>query len=168
MERKGIITFQGAGLTLSGPELKIGDKAPDFTVIDNELNGVSLKDFAGKVKVISVTPSLDTPVCDAQLRRFNDEAVKLGDTVVMNLSMDLPFANARFCTTAGINKAKTYSDYKDASFGKAYGLLISELRLLTRAIIVIDSNDIIKHIEIVPEITNHPDYDKALAVAKSL
>ena len=168
MERKGIITFQGSGLTLSGKELKVGDKAPDFTVLDNGLTPVTLKDFAGQVKIISVTPSLDTPVCDAQLRRFNEEATKLGDTVVMNISMDLPFANARFCTTAGIDKAKTYSDYKDASFGMAYGLLISELRLLTRAIVVLDSSDTIKHFEIVPEITNHPDYDKALAVAKSL
>jgi thiol peroxidase len=169
MERKGIITFQGSGLTLTGSEVKEGDKAPDFTVLDNDLNPVSLKDFAGKAKIISVTPSLDTPVCDAQLRRFNEEAAKLGDNVaVMNISMDLPFANARFCTTAGIDKAKTYSDYKDASFGMAYGLLISELRLLTRAIVVIDPNDTIKHLEIVPEVTNHPDYDKALAVANSL
>ena len=100
MERKGIITFQGAGLTLTGSEVKAGDKAPDFTVLDNELNAVTLKDFAGKVKIISVTPSLDTPVCDAQLRRFNEEAAKLGDNVViMNISMDLPFANARFCIT---------------------------------------------------------------------
>ena len=167
MERKGIITFQGAGLTLTGSEVKAGDKAPDFTVLDNELNAVTLKDFAGKVKIISVTPSLDTPVCDAQLRRFNEEAAKLGDNVViMNISMDLPFANARFCSTAGIEKAKTYSDHKDASFGMAYGLLISELRLLTRAIVVIDANDTITHFEIVPEITDHPNYDKALAAVK--
>ena len=167
MERKGIITFQGAGLTLTGSEVKAGDKAPDFTVLDNELNAVTLKDFAGKVKIISVTPSLDTPVCDAQLRRFNEEAAKLGDNVViMNISMDLPFANARFCSTADIEKAKTYSDHKDASFGMAYGLLISELRLLTRAIVVIDANDTITHFEIVPEITDHPDYDKALAAVK--
>ena len=169
MGRTGIITFLGNGLTLDGPELKAGDKAPDFTVLDNELNPVSLNDFSGKVKIISVTPSLDTPVCDAQLRKFNEEAAKVGDNIViMNISMDLPFANARFCTTAGIEKVKTYSDHKDASFGMAYGLLVSELRLLTRAIIIIDSKNSIKHFEIVPEITNHPDYNKALEVAKSL
>lgn len=167
MERKGIITFQGAGLTLTGTEVKVGEKAPDFTVLDNELNAVTLKDFAGKIKIISVTPSLDTPVCDAQLRRFNEEAAKLGDNVViMNISMDLPFANARFCSTAGIEKAKTYSDHKDASLGMAYGLLISELRLLTRAIVVVDANDTITHFEIVPEITDNPDFDKALAAAQ--
>lgn len=169
MERTGIITFQGNGLTLTGNEVKVGDKAPDFTVLKNDLSPLSLNDLAGKIKIISVTPSLDTPVCDAQLRRFNDEAVKLGDNAaVLNISMDLPFANARFCATAGIDKAQTLSDYKDASFGMAYGLLIKELRLLTRAIVVVDSADTIKRLEIVPEITNHPDYDKALEVAKGL
>ncbi|MBF0518574.1 MAG: thiol peroxidase [Nitrospirae bacterium] len=167
MDRTGVITFQGGGLTLTGNEVKVGGKAPDFTLTDNALGAVTLKDFAGKTKIISVTPSLDTPVCDAQLRKFNEEAAKSGaDVVVLNVSMDLPFANARFCATAGINAAKTLSDYKDASFGLNYGVLIKELRLLTRSIFVVDKNDVIKYIEIVPEITNPPDYGKALAAAK--
>jgi thiol peroxidase len=164
MDRTGVITFQGNGLTLSGNVVKAGDKAPDFTALDNGLGAVGLNDFAGKTKVISVTPSLDTPVCDTQLRKFNENAAKLGgDVAVINISMDLPFANARFCATAGIDKVKVLSDHKDASFGNAYGLMIKELRLLTRAVLVIDKNNAIKYMEIVPEITNHPDYDKALA-----
>ncbi|KJU87270.1 thiol peroxidase [Candidatus Magnetobacterium bavaricum] len=169
MERKGVITFQGNGLTLVGSEVKEADKAPDFTALDNGLGAVGLKTYAGKVKVISVTPSLDTPVCDMQLRKFNEEAAKLSkDVVVINMSMDLPFANARFCTHAGIQNAITLSDHKDASFGMAYGVVIKELRLLSRAIFVIDKADTIKYVEVVPEITNHPDYDKALAAAKQL
>ncbi|QWR77387.1 thiol peroxidase [Candidatus Magnetomonas plexicatena] len=167
MDRTGVITFQGGALTLTGNEVKVGGKAPDFTLMDNALGAVTLKDFAGKTKIISVTPSLDTPVCDAQLRKFNEEAAKSGsDVVVLNVSMDLPFANARFCAAAGISAAKTLSDYKDASFGLNYGVLIKELRLLTRAIFVVDKNDVIKYIEIVPEVTNPPDYSKALAAAK--
>ncbi|MCG6552483.1 MAG: thiol peroxidase [Candidatus Magnetominusculus sp. LBB02] len=164
MDRTGVITFQGGGLTLTGNEVKAGAKAPDFTVSDNGLGAVSLKDFAGKTVVISVTPSLDTPVCDTQLRKFNESAAAMGtDVAVLNISMDLPFANARFCAVAGIDRVKTLSDYKDASFGMAYGLLIKELRLLTRAIVIIDKSGKIKYIEIVPEVTNHPDYDKAIA-----
>ncbi|MBF0488563.1 MAG: thiol peroxidase [Nitrospirae bacterium] len=167
MERTGVITFQGGGLTLLGTEVKVGDKAPEFTVLDNGLGAVALKDFTGKTVVISVTPSLDTPVCDMQLRKFNESAAKLGtDVVVLNISMDLPFANARFCAAAGIDRVKTLSDYKDASFGMAYGLLIKELRLLTRAIVIIDKTGTIKYIEVVPEVTNHPDYEKALAAVK--
>ena len=163
MERNGIITFKGTPLTLVGNELKSGDQAPDFTLLDNELNEVRLKDFIGKIKVISVTPSLDTPVCDMQARRFNEEAARLPeDTVVLNVSMDLPFAISRFCTTAGIDKVKTLSDHRDASFGTAYGVLIKELRLLTRAIVIIDKEDVIKYLEIVPEVTDQPDYDKAI------
>lgn len=167
MDRTGVITFEGNGLTLTGNEVKVGDKAPDFTVVNNELSPVSLKDFAGKTKIISVTPSLDTPVCDQQLRKFNESAASLGDdVVVINMSADLPFANARFCTSAGIDKVTVLSDYKDVSFGNAYGLLIKELRLLTRAILVINKDDTIKYLEVVPEITNHPDYDRALDAAK--
>ncbi len=163
MERKGKVTFQGTPLTLVGTELKLGDQAPDFTLLDNELNEVRLKDFKGKTKVISVTPSLDTPVCDMQARRFNEEAAKLPeDIVVLNVSMDLPFAISRFCTTAGIDKVKTLSDHRDASFGTVYGLLIKELRLLTRSIIIIDKEDVIKYLEIVSEVTDQPDYDKAI------
>jgi len=163
VERKGIVTFQGTPLTLVGTELKPGDQAPDFTLLDNELNEVRLKDFRGKIKVISVTPSLDTPVCDIQARRFNEEAARLPeDIVVLNISMDLPFAISRFCATAGIEKIKTLSDHRDTSFGTAYGVLIKELRLLTRSIVIIDKEDVIKYLEIVPEVTDQPDYDKAI------
>ena len=164
MERTGVITFLGGPLTLVGPEIKVGEKAPDFTVLDNGLGAKSLKDFAGKTVVLSVTPSLDTPVCDAQLRKFNDSATKLGDdVVVLNISMDLPFANKRFCSVAGIEKALTLSDHRDASFGSAYGVLIKELRLLARSIFVIGKDGVVKYAEIVPEVTHNPSFDKALA-----
>jgi thiol peroxidase len=167
MERTGVITFLGGPLTLVGPEIKAGDKAPDFTVLDNGLGAKTLADFAGKTVVLSVTPSLDTPVCDAQLRKFNVAAAGLGDDVaVLNVSMDLPFANGRFCTVAGIEKAQTLSDHRDASFGNAYGVLVKELRLLARAIFVVGKDGLVKYAEIVPEMTHHPDYDKALAAAK--
>ncbi len=169
MERKGVVTIKGSPLTLIGPELKPGDKAPGFTVLDGELKPVSLEDFSNQVKVISVTPSLDTPVCDMQARRFNQEATGLpGGVVILNVSMDLPFAIARFCAAAGIDKVKAFSDHRDASFGNVYGVLIKELRLLARAIFILDKSDTIRYVEIVPEVTNHPDYDKALAVVKSL
>lgn len=169
MERSGVITFQGNPLTLLGPALKPGDNAPGFTLLDGEMKPFGLKDFAGKVKIISVTPSLDTPVCDLQLRRFNTEAAGLqGDAVVLNVSMDLPFAIARFCASAGIDRAKALSDHRDAAFGLTYGVLIKELRLLARAIFVLDRSDVIRYVEIVPEITNHPDYEKAVAAAKQI
>ncbi len=167
MERTGVVTFLGNPLTLVGPEVKAGDKAPGFTVLDNGLAAKTLADFAGKTVVLSVTPSLDTGVCDAQLRRFNQEAAGLGDDVaVLNVSMDLPFANKRFCAVAGIDKVLTLSDHRDASFGNACGVLVKELRLLARAIFVVGKDGVVKHAEIVPEMTHHPDYDKALAAAK--
>ena len=169
MERKGKITFLGNPLTLIGTEKKTGEKADNFTVLDKELKEISLKDFAGKIKLISVTPSLDTPVCDIQARRFNQEAAKLpDDVVIMNISMDLPFAISKFCTTAGIDKVKAYSDHRDASFGNAYGVLIKELRLLARSIFIIDRDDTIRYIELVPELSHQPDYDKALAELRKL
>jgi len=169
MERNEIITFQGNPLTLVGPALKPGDKAPAFTLLDGEMKPVGLNDLSGNIKLISVTPSLDTPVCDLQLRRFNTEAAGLpGDVMVLNVSMDLPFAIARFCTSAGIDKARALSDYRDAAFGLSYGVLIKELRLLARAIFVLDRTDVIRYVEIVPEITNHPDYEKAVAAARQI
>jgi len=169
MERKGIVTAKGSPLTLAGTALRQGDKAPEFTVLDGDLKEVRLGDFSGKVKAISVTPSLDTPVCDLQARRFNQEAANLPeDMVVLNISMDLPFAISRFCEHAGIDKVKALSDHRDASFGLNYGVLISELRLLARSIFIIDKSDIIRYIEIVPEITDHPDYEKALEVLKGM
>lgn len=162
-ERKGIITFQGNPLTLIGPEVKVGDAAPDFVLLDGELKDFRLSDAAGMLKVISVTPSLDTPVCDMQARRFNQEASRLGpDIIVMNVSMDLPFAISRFCTAAGIERVRAFSDHRNASFGHAYGVLIKELRLLARAVFVVDKKNTVQYREIVPEITNLPDFDAAL------
>jgi thiol peroxidase len=169
MERKGVVTINGNPLTLIGPELRVGDIAPDFTVLDGELKEFGLKDFAGKIKIISVTPSLDTPVCDMQARRFNQEASALGDdVVVLNISMDLPFAISRFCTAAGINKIKVLSDHRDASFGTAYGVLVKELRLLARSIFVLNKNDVVSYREIVTELTSPPDFVCPLAMAKKL
>lgn len=169
MERKGMVALFGNPLTLTGNALKVGDKAPEFTVVDKDLKEVKLADFAGKAKIISVTPSLDTPVCDLQARRFNEEAQALaGSVAVLNVSMDLPFAIARFCGAAGIDAVITLSDHREASFGTGYGVLIKELRLLARAIFVIDESDTIRYLEIVPEISNQPDYDQALAEVKKL
>jgi len=163
MERTGVITMKGKPLTLIGPDVRTGARAPAFSVLDGELNAVGLADFAGKVKIISVTPSLDTPVCDLQLRRFNREAASLPhNTVILNISMDLPFAITRFCTTAEIDRARALSDHREASFGTAYGVLIKELRLLARSIFIVDKDDIVRYKEIVPEQTNHPDYESAL------
>jgi len=166
-EKKGVITMQGKPLTLLGPTLKVGDKAPDFTVIAGDLTPVTLANSKGKTRLISVVPSLDTPVCEAQTKRFDEEAGKLSSQVeVLTISMDLPFAHKRFCNANSI-KGKTLSDFNAASFGQNFGVLIKELRLLTRAIFVIGPDDKIKYVEIVPEITNHPNYEKALAAAKS-
>lgn len=162
------VTMKGQPLTLAGPALKVGDKAPDFRVLDRELNEVGLEDCGGKVRLLSVTPSLDTPVCDMQARRFNEEAAKLEDVSVFNISMDLPFAIDRFCTAAGIDRVQALSDHREASFGRAYGVLIEELRLLARSVFVIDGDDTIRYIEIVPEITDHPDYEKALEAVRGL
>jgi thiol peroxidase len=169
MERTGKITIHGNPLTLIGPEIAVGSKAPAFKVLDKDLNEVKSGDFAGKIRIISVTPSLDTPVCDIQINKFNKEAAQFGDdVVVINISMDLPFAIARFCAAAGIDKVKTLSDHRDASFGNAYGVLIKELRLLARSIFVIDKSDVVRYIELVPEVTDPPDYDKVISIVKGL
>ena len=160
--RKGY-TAKGSPITLTGSEVGTGDKAPEFKVIDHELNEKTLADFRGKVKVITVTPSLDTSVCSKQLRRFNKETAKMGDEVaLLNISMDLPFAIDRFREEAGIDRAVVLSDHREASFGKAYGLLIDGQRLLMRSVIVMDRDDTIRYMEIVKELTDHPDYDAAL------
>jgi thiol peroxidase len=169
MERKGIITMQGNPLTLVGNELKTGDKAPDFVLLDTELAPKSLKDFEGKIKVISVTPSLDTPVCNMQINWFNQEAAKQpGDVVIINVSADLPFAIKRFCGTSGIDKALAMSDHREASFGSAYGVLIKELRLLARSVFIIDKNNVVRYAKVVSEQTNEPDYEDAINVLKTL
>src|SRR4051812_31518562 len=162
-ERTGIATLKGNPITLVGPEIKIGDKAPDFKVNKNLMEQASLADYAGKVKLISVVPSLDTGVCDAQTRRFNEEAAKLGDNVVvLTISVDLPFAQSRWCGAAGIDKVITLSDYKDRNFGQAYGVLIQEIQLLMRSIFVIDANDTIQYVEYLGEMTEHPNYENAV------
>jgi len=166
-ERAGAATFLGSPLTVLGSELKSGDRAPEFTVLANDLSAVTLANTAGKTRLISVVPSLDTPVCDAQTRRFNQEAAGLGDNVsILTISMDLPFAQKRWCGAAGIDRVQTLSDHRDASFGLAYGTLIKELRLESRAIFVVDAKDTLRYIEYVKEISTHPNYDAALAAAK--
>jgi thiol peroxidase len=169
MERPGAVTFKGQPLTLVGPELKPGDKAPDFTIIDQSLQPASLKDYAGKVILLSVVPSLDTGICSAQTKRFNEEAAQLPeDVAILTVSMDLPFAQARFCGAENIDRVKVLSDHRDASFAQAYGTLVKELRLESRAIFVIDRDGIIRYVEYVPEIASHPNYDAALQAVKSL
>ena len=163
-ERKGAVTFKGNPLTLVGPEVKVGDKAPSFQLLASDLSAVTLESFKGKTKLISVVPSLDTPVCDAQTKRFNDEASKLpSDVIVLTVSVDLPFAQTRWCGAAHADKIKTLSDHREASFGKAYGVLIKELRLLARSIFVVGADDKVKYVEYVKEITQHPNYEKALS-----
>lgn len=168
-ERKGMITMKGNPLTLMGKALKVGDRAPDFGVLDNNLSPVNLGTYRGKVCIISAVPSLDTPVCDLETRRFNQEAANLSrDIVILTVSMDLPFAQKRWCGAAGVDKVITLSDYKDASFGAAYGVLIKELRLLARAVFVVDRKGVIQYIEIVKELTQEPNFEAALQAAKKL
>ncbi len=168
-EKTGIITFKGNPMTLVGAELKVGDTAPDFAVVDNGLAPVTLASHTGKIRIISAVPSLDTPICDTETRRFNQEAAALpGDVVILTVSLDLPFAQKRWCGAAGIDKVVTLSDYRERSFGIGYGVLIKELLLLTRAVFVVDANDIIRYIEIVPEVTGEPDYAAAIAAAQAL
>ena len=168
-ERNGVITFQGNPLTLLGTELKVGDSAPDVAVLGNDLNPVQLSSYKGKVCVVSVVPSLDTPVCDMQTRRFNEEAGNLGDDVtILTVSMDLPFAQARWCGAAGVDKVVALSDHRDAAFGEAFGVLIKELRLLARAVFIIDREGAIQYIQLVKEVTNEPDYNAALEAVKKL
>ena len=168
-ERANVVTFAGNPLTLVGEEVKVGDKAPDFSALDNDLNPKALADYRGKVVVISSVPSLDTPVCDLQTRRFNSEAEALGsEVVILTLSMDLPFAQKRWCGAAGAKAVVTLSDHREASFGLAYGLLVKELRLLARAVTVLDVDGVIRYQQIVQEMTNEPDYDAALAAVKEV
>ncbi len=168
-ERTGSITFQGNPLTLMGNEVKVGDKAPDFELLDNDLKPVNLSGFRGKVCVISSVPSLDTPVCDMETRRFNEEAGKLGDNVsILTVSMDLPFAQKRWCGAAGVDKVTTLSDHRDAKFGETYGVLIKELRLLARAIFVVDREGVIQYVQLVKEVTEEPDYDAVIAAVGKL
>ena len=168
-ERTGLVTFQGQPLTLVGREVRVGDPAPDFQVVNLDLRPVSLQSFSGKIKVISSVPSLDTSVCSTETQKFNQIAGQLGDdTVILTVSMDLPFAQKRWCGAHGVDRVVVLSDYKDRSFGYNYGVYIKELGLLTRAIFVVDPQDVVRYIQLVPEITEEPDYDAVLQAIRSL
>ena len=181
-ERKGGTTFKGNPLTLVGNEIKVGQKAPEFKAVAGDLSEVNLAKSAGKTRLIVAVPSnafsrritrlivavpsLDTPVCDAETRKFNEAVSKVSGVQTYVISMDLPFAQGRFCQTAGIKNLQPLSDHRDASFGVAYGTLIKELRLLSRAVFVVNAQDVVTYVEYVPEMTNHPNYDAALAALR--
>ena len=168
-ERTDVITFQGGPLTLLGEDVGVGDAVPDFAALANDLTEVRLSAFLGKVCVVTTVPSLDTPVCDVQVRRFNTEAAGLGeDVVILAVSMDLPFAQGRWCGAADVAAVQTLSDHRDAAAGQALGVLIKELRLLARAVFVVDREGKIAYKQIVPELTDEPDYEAALAAVRQL
>lgn len=163
------VKFGGNPVTLAGNLIKVNSNAPDFSALDNSLKPVKLSDFKGKVKLISIFPSIDTSICSLQNHRFNKEAASFGDKVVfIAISNDLPFALKRFCGAEGINNLTTLSDHKDVDFGNKYGFLINELRLLARGVVIVDQNDIVKYVEVVPEIASEPNYDEAIKALKSL
>lgn len=162
------VTFGGNPVTLVGKAIKVGDKAENFTLVNNDLKPVSLSDFDGKVKLLSIYPSIDTGICSAQTVRFNKEAASLSDVAFLSISNDLPFALKRFCGAEGIENLNTLSDHKNVEFGKRYGFLVDELRLLARGVVILDKDNMVKYVEYVPEIAEHPDYDKALNALKEL
>jgi len=166
VERPGATTLRGNPFTLVGPELKPGDPAPDFTLVDNALKPVTLADTGNHVRIISVIPSLDTPVCDAQTKRFNEEAAKLPEVDILTVSMDLPFAQKRWCGAFGVDNVKMLSDHREASFGSHYGTLIKELRIESRAIFVVDRTNTVSYVEYVKEVADFPNYEAALAAAR--
>jgi thiol peroxidase len=166
-ERTGLVTMKGNPLTLVGDEVKVGDRAPDFVALANDLSSVQLSSLRGKVCVLSAVPSLDTSVCDMETRRFNEEAANLGPNVqILTISMDLPFAQKRWCGAAGVTRVQTLSDHRDASFGTAYGVLIKELRLLARAVFVVDAKGVVRCIQLVNELSHEPDYKAVLEAVK--
>ena len=165
---KRTVTIKGKLYTLAGPEIRVGQKAPDFKLTATDFSEVELSQSKGKVRLLSVVHSLDTGICDLQTQWFEQEAGVFKEVVIYTISMDLPFAQARYCGARAITNLKTLSDYKDASFGNSYGVLIQELRLHSRAIFIIDANDIIRYVEYVPEVAQPPDYDKAIAALKEL
>ena len=167
---KRTVTMQGRPMVLAGDEIKVGMTAPDFKVTDNDMLPMKFsRTYGGKIAVISAVPSLDTPVCDLQTRRFNKEAEALGpDVGVLTVSMDLPFAQRRWCGAAGVKAVRVFSDYQKADFGKAWGILIKDLRLLARAIFIVDKNGIVQYVQLVPEVTQEPDYDAVLEALKDL
>jgi len=168
-ERAQAITLHGNPLTLEGNPVSMGNPAPEVTLLDNDLKPVKLSDFRGKVIIIAAVPSLDTPVCDMETRRFNAEAAGLGkDVAILTVSMDLPFAQKRWCGAAGVDQVKTLSDHKEAAFGQAFGLLIKELRLLGRAVLVLDREGVVRYYQLVKEVSEEPDYEAALSAVKEL
>ena len=168
-ERKGAVTFQGNPLTLIGNEVKVGERAPDVELLANDLTPVKLSSYKGKILVITTVPSLDTPVCDTETRRFNQEAGNLGgDVKILAVSTDLPFAQQRWCGAAGVEWVQTLSDHRDVHFGTEYGVLIKELRLLARAIFVVDRDGVVRYEQLVGEIADEPDYEAVLAAVKEI
>ena len=168
-ERTGIVTMKGNPVTLIGKEVKVGDAAPDFEVVANDMSAVKFSSYRGKVCIVSAVPSLDTPVCDMETRRFNSEAESLGsDIAILTISTDLPFAQSRWCGAAGVDKVVTLSDHRSTEFGTAYGVLIKDLRLLSRAIFVVDRDGTLQYVQLVKEITEEPDYDAVISAAKKL
>jgi thiol peroxidase len=168
-EREGLVTMKGEPLTLLGNDLKAGDVAPDCEVVGKDLKSVKLSSFQGKVCIISSLPSLDTSVCNIMTRKFNEDAAALGsDVVVLAISMDLPFAQDRWCVAADVKNVETFSDHRSASFGEAFGVLIKDLRLLARSVFVLDREGVIRYVEIVDELSSEPDYEVALKAAKEL
>jgi thioredoxin-dependent peroxiredoxin len=168
-ERKGIVTMHGMPITLLGDEVKVGDPAPDVTLVDNNMGAFKISSLMGKVAVLSAVPSLDTPVCNLETIRFNEEATKLSEDVeIITVSMDLPFAQKRWCAAEGVTRVKTYSDHRDAEFGAKYGVLIKELRLLARAVFVVDRKGIVRYVEMLDDIGKEPRYDDVVAAVKKL
>lgn len=167
-KRKDLVTMGGNPVTLIGKEIKIGDKAPEFTVLKNDLSPYSLKDAGNGIKIISVVPSLDTGVCEFQTINFNETAIELKDVTILTISVDLPFAQSRFCSANNIDKVVTLSDHRDLSFGMNYGFVIEELRLLSRGIVILDKDNVVKYVEYVKEVKEHPNYDKAIEEVKKL
>jgi len=168
-ERTGVVTIRGNPVTLVGKEIRVGDPAPDFEVIDNNLKPVNFSSYRGKVVIICSVPSLDTPVCDIETRKFNQEAPKLGpDVVILTVSMDLPFAQKRWCGAAEVENVTTLSDHREASFGKAYGVLLKEPRLLARSIFVVDREGVVRYVQLVKETSREPDYDAVLDAVRKI
>ncbi|MFA5060118.1 MAG: thiol peroxidase [Candidatus Omnitrophota bacterium] len=168
-DKIGAVTMKGNPITLTGNEVAVGQKAPDATVSANDLSDVKISSFFGKKLIISAVPSLDTPTCDIETKRFNQEAAQLGaDVKILTVSMDLPFAQKRWCGAAGVTAVQTVSDYREASFGTNYGILIKGLKLLTRAIFVIDSKGVVQYIQLVKEVTSEPDYAAVLEAVKKI
>jgi len=167
--RKGAVTFKGNPMTLIGPPLKIGDKLPEATLTAADLSPAELSSYRGRTLVVSTVPSLDTPVCDRQTRRFSEEAARLGDDIkIVTVSMDLPFAQKRWCGAAGVENMTTLSDYRDKAFARKTGLLIEELQLFARSVLIADSQGVVRYIQIVPEVSQEPDYESVLAALKEM